>query len=63
MNVAVRRVQHSERFGQRALSQTVSSPSSLIRLRVNDMPPVAGIGRLSHSGNRRLVRRSTDETT
>ena len=29
MNVAVRRVQHSERLGQRALSQTVSRPSSL----------------------------------
>ena len=34
MNVAVRRVQHSERFGQRALSQIVSSPSSPTRFLV-----------------------------
>ena len=53
MKVAVRRVQHSERFGQRALSQTVSRPSSSTRLRVNPIPPVAGIGRRSHSGSRR----------
>ena len=30
MKVAVRRVQHSERLGQRALSQIVSRPSSAI---------------------------------
>ena len=35
------------------LSQTVSSPSSATRLRVKDVPPAAGIGRLSHSGSRR----------
>jgi hypothetical protein len=34
MNVAVRLVQHSARLGQRALSQIVSSPSSLIRFLV-----------------------------
>jgi hypothetical protein len=39
MNVAVLRVQHSERFGHLALSQTVSSPSSLIKLRVKEIPP------------------------
>ena len=53
MNVAVRRVQHSERLGHFALSQTVSRPSSPIRFRVNDIPPAAGIGRLSQSGSRR----------
>ena len=60
--MAVRRVQHSERLGQPALSQTVSSPSSSTRLRVNDMPPAAGIGRFSHSGSRAahgLVRHGT----
>ena len=31
MNVAVRRVQHSERFGHLPLSQIVSRPSSPIR--------------------------------
>ena len=54
MNVAVVRVQHSERFGQRALSQTVSSPSSSIRFLVKYVPPAAGIGRFSHSGSRRF---------
>jgi hypothetical protein len=34
MNVAVRLVQHSERLGQRALSQIVSNLSSLIRFLV-----------------------------
>ena len=53
MNVAVRLVQHSERLGHLALSQTVSRPSSATRLRVNDIPPAAGIGRLSHFGSRR----------
>src|SRR5271166_2038857 len=57
MNVAVRRVQHSERLGHFALSQTVSSPSSPIRFRVKDIPATAGIGRLSHSGSRRAVAR------
>jgi hypothetical protein len=52
MNVAVRLVQHSERLGHLALSQTVSSPSSVTKLRVNDNPRAAGIGRLSQSGNR-----------
>ena len=53
MNVAVRRVQHSERFGQRALSQIVSRPSSPTRSLVKYVPPDAGIGRLSQSGSRR----------
>jgi hypothetical protein len=53
MNVAVRRVQHSARFGQRALSQIVSSPSSLTRLRVKYVPLELGMGRFSHSGKRR----------
>jgi hypothetical protein len=52
MNVAVFLLQHSERFGHLALSHTVSSPSSATRLRVKDIPPELGIGRLSQSGNR-----------
>ena len=58
MNVAVRRVQHSERFGQRALSQIVSRPSSSTRFSVKYVPPAAGIGRLSHSGSRRAMARA-----
>src|SRR5262249_47484201 len=53
-NVAVRRVQHSDRFGHLALSQTVSSPSSATRLRVNDIPLADGIGLLSQGGSRRV---------
>ena len=48
MNVAVRRVQHSERFGHRALSQIVSRPSSLTSPCVKYVPPAAGIGRFLH---------------
>ena len=58
MKVAVCWLQHSVRFGQRALSQTVWSPRSVRIPSVINIPG-SGIGRFSHLGSRRLGRSTT----
>jgi len=50
--VAVRRDQHSGRFGQRAFSQTVSRPRSSRSVCVKKLPLPRGSSRFNHPGSR-----------